>query len=71
MSDDDLRLKIDQLHLSDPRHWLGRAEEARSIADGMFDPTTKATMLRIADGYEKMAEHARSRCENAKVSTSA
>src|SRR5262245_53410597 len=39
-------------------HWRARAEEARSMAEQLSDPESKRTMLRIADDYERLAEHA-------------
>lgn len=33
-----------------------RAEEARSVADGMHHASTRATMLRIASTYERTAD---------------
>jgi len=44
--------------LDDPEHWRARAEEARSVAEQLSDPESKRTMLRIADDYERLAEHA-------------
>jgi hypothetical protein len=39
-------------------HWLIRAEDARTTADRMHDPTAKRMMLGIAAGYDKLARHA-------------
>jgi hypothetical protein len=47
--------------LDDPKHWLERADEARSIADQISDPDSKRMMLRIAEDYERLANHARRR----------
>jgi hypothetical protein len=49
--------------LDDPEHWRQRAEEARSIADQLSDPESKRTILRIANDYERMAEHAEVRAK--------
>jgi len=47
--------------LDDPKHWLERAEEARSLADQLSDPESRRMMLRIAEDYERLANHARRR----------
>ena len=35
-----------------------RAEELRTIAQGIFDPNERKTLMDIADDYEKMAGEA-------------
>jgi hypothetical protein len=47
--------------LDNPAHWIERAEEARTIADEIRDPESKKIMLEIAEGYERLAVHARRR----------
>ena len=50
------------LNTSDgPEYWRSRAEEARAIAVQMTDTHTKATMLAIAQDYEKLAKRAEQR----------
>src|SRR5215469_5735492 len=43
----------------DPDYWRNRAEEARAIAVQMVDAHTKATMLAIAQDYEKARQAGR------------
>jgi hypothetical protein len=47
--------------LDDPKHWRRRAAAARLVAGQLDDPVAKAAMLRIAEDYERIAEHARVR----------
>jgi hypothetical protein len=56
--------------LDDPEHWRSRAEEARTIAEQLSDPESKRTMLRIADDYERLAEHAKLRARSQSQSSS-
>ena len=42
----------------DPEHYRTRAKEVRSLADEMKNETSKETMLRLAEGYDHMAERA-------------
>ena len=41
--------------------WIYRAAEAEGLAEKMSDPEAKSLMLRIADAYEGLAEHATAR----------
>jgi hypothetical protein len=49
-------MALNQSHDAD--YWRNRAEEARAVAVQMLDPHTKATMLAIAQDYEKLAKRA-------------
>ena len=42
--------------LEDARRWYARAEEMRAAAEDMKDPTNKATAMRIAADYERLAK---------------
>jgi hypothetical protein len=42
--------------INDPRHWRARAAQMRAMSDWMKDAETKATMLKLADDYDKLAE---------------
>jgi hypothetical protein len=44
-----------------PDYWRNRAEEARAIGVHTMDAHTKATMLAIAQDYEKLAKRAEER----------
>ena len=45
----------------DAKYWRDRAEEVRTHAGEMKDPTARETMLRIAEEYEKFAQRAEAR----------
>jgi hypothetical protein len=47
--------------INNPSHWRDRAEEARRIAEDMADAEAKRMMLDIADGYDRLAQHAETR----------
>jgi hypothetical protein len=53
-----------KFNVDDPAHWRDRAEEARSHAEQMGDETSRQTMLRIADDYERLAKHAERRAKH-------
>jgi hypothetical protein len=59
-----LRALIMTLQITDgPEFWRQRAEEARAVAVQMTDAHTKATMLGIAQAYDKLAEQAERRAQ--------
>jgi hypothetical protein len=43
-------------HLSDPKHWRDYAAQMRALSDWTKDAETKATMLKLADEYDVLAE---------------
>jgi len=45
------------------QYWHERAEEVRVIAETMVETETKRTMIAIAKGYDRLAEHHRKRAE--------
>ena len=49
--------------LHDEKHWRNRAEEARTVADGMNDPEARKIMLRIAADFDKLVARAEKRNE--------
>jgi hypothetical protein len=48
-------------HVNDSKHWRDRAAEMRLLATEMKDAQTKATMLKLADDYDKLAVRAEKR----------
>jgi hypothetical protein len=50
--------------LDDPSHWRNRAEEARSQADEMRSEDTRLQMLKIAEGYDRLALRAEERARS-------
>jgi hypothetical protein len=42
-------------------YWRDRAEEARTMGEGMRDPVSKAVMMDIAEKYDLMARRASER----------
>jgi hypothetical protein len=44
--------------LLNSQYWLGRAEEARLLADEMIYPDLRREMLKVAAGYRRLAERA-------------
>jgi hypothetical protein len=45
-------------YINDPKHWLARAAEMREIAGTMAEDGIKASMLRLANDYDKLAASA-------------
>ena len=47
--------------INDPAHWRHRAEQMRTLAEGMSSSETRQIMMRIAADYERLAERAEQR----------
>jgi hypothetical protein len=47
--------------INDPAHWRHRAEEMRTLAKLAEDLSARASMLAIADEYDKLAKRAEER----------
>jgi hypothetical protein len=45
-------------HIDKSKHWLARAAEVRAIAASMAESGIKASMLRLAKDYDKLATRA-------------
>ena len=49
-------------YLNNPRHWRDRAEETRTKAGKVwYDEESRQRLLRIAQEYERLADHAAER----------
>jgi hypothetical protein len=46
------------------RRFRALAEELRTCAEGMSNPDARQTMIRLAESYELMADHAEAQTEN-------
>ncbi len=53
--------------LNNPAHWQLRAEETRLLAAQLLDPEPKATILKIAEEYERLARRALTRMQEERV----
>ena len=51
--------------LTTAERWRRRAEELRAVAEGMTDPQARGAVLRMANGYERLAEHCEIGARNA------
>jgi hypothetical protein len=52
-------------HINKSKHWLERAAEVRTIAASMAEDGIKASMLRLANDYDKFAARAIARASAA------
>ena len=51
-------------YINNPKHWQTRAAEMRAIAGTMAEDGIKASMLRLANDYDKLAARAIARASN-------
>ena len=47
--------------VDDPKHWRDRAREMRALLDELTDGEIRATILRLADDYDRLAARAEER----------
>ena len=47
-----------QSQFGDRRYWNTRAETMRALAEDVGDPQAKATLLKVADSYQRLANQA-------------
>jgi hypothetical protein len=48
-------------HINDPAHWAARAKKMRHFAEQTQDDSAKQAMIRVAFGYDKLAQRAMAR----------
>jgi hypothetical protein len=53
-------------NINDFKHWRERAEELRVVAESVNDSDARASLLRIADEYDKLALRAQERLNREK-----
>jgi hypothetical protein len=53
-------------HISDPEYWRDRAEEMRTLAEGIKDEASRQRLLRTAAEYDQVAERAAERARRGK-----
>jgi hypothetical protein len=49
--------------LNDAKHWLDRAAELRALAEPMAEDGIRASMLKLANDYDKLADRAKRRAQ--------
>jgi hypothetical protein len=50
--------KVKARPIHDPKHWRDRTAEMRALAATMKEVEAQAIMVRLADDYDRLAEHA-------------
>jgi hypothetical protein len=50
--------------LDNPAHWHLRTQETRLLASQLIDPEPKATILKMADEYDRLAARALRRMQS-------
>jgi len=52
--------------VDDPKHWRDRARKMRDLLDDLTDGEIRATIIRLADDYDKLAVRAEERAAGMK-----
>ena len=53
--------------LNNPAYWQLRADETRLLAEHLIDPEARATILKIAEEYDRLALRALTRMQEERV----
>ena len=59
--EEDMKIRAHTPEINSSEHWRLRAEEMRRITEETHDPSVREMMLRLAGGFDRLAEHARAR----------
>lgn len=56
-----MKIRAHTPEINSSGHWRLRAEEMRRITEETHDPSVREMMLRLAVGFDRLAEHSQAR----------